>query len=85
MFFGLLLALCAALTPHAAIAGQTPLSLAKAQSFVELDEAWDFGQLPLDNATGHLIFHSVASLLQHWPNTLYRNGKASTSSLFILA
>ncbi|KAJ7451347.1 hypothetical protein FB451DRAFT_1342758 [Mycena latifolia] len=26
------------------------------------------------NATGHLIFDTVNSLLQHWPNTRYRNG-----------
>ncbi|KAG8713716.1 hypothetical protein FRC08_012907 [Ceratobasidium sp. 394] len=26
------------------------------------------------NTTGHLIFNTVSSLLQHWPNTIYRNG-----------
>ncbi|CAE6481521.1 unnamed protein product [Rhizoctonia solani] len=26
------------------------------------------------NTTAHLIFNSVSSLLQHWPNTIYRNG-----------
>ncbi|KAF8609964.1 hypothetical protein BDV93DRAFT_3571 [Ceratobasidium sp. AG-I] len=26
------------------------------------------------NSTMHLIFNSVSSLLQHWPNTIYRNG-----------
>ncbi|CAE6464458.1 unnamed protein product [Rhizoctonia solani] len=26
------------------------------------------------NTTAHLIFSSVSGLLQHWPNTIYRNG-----------
>ncbi|KAJ1310735.1 hypothetical protein OPQ81_009257 [Rhizoctonia solani] len=26
------------------------------------------------NTTAHLIFNSVSGLLQHWPNTIYRNG-----------
>ncbi|KAF8609962.1 hypothetical protein BDV93DRAFT_462584 [Ceratobasidium sp. AG-I] len=26
------------------------------------------------NTTAHYIFNTVSSLLQHWPNTLYRNG-----------
>lgn len=27
------------------------------------------------NTTAHLIFNTVSSLLQHWPNTIYRNGQ----------
>ncbi|KAF9449772.1 hypothetical protein P691DRAFT_811939 [Macrolepiota fuliginosa MF-IS2] len=38
------------------------------------DSTWDLDQRPLANATGHFVFLSVASFLQHWPNTLYRNG-----------
>lgn len=26
------------------------------------------------NTTAHYIFNTVSSLLQHWPNTIYRNG-----------
>ncbi|KAJ7889870.1 hypothetical protein B0H14DRAFT_2497450 [Mycena olivaceomarginata] len=36
---------------------------------------WDDLSAPPDtNWTGHLIFDTVNSLLQHWPNTRYRNG-----------
>jgi hypothetical protein len=27
------------------------------------------------NATGNLIFQSISSLLQHWPNTKHPNGE----------
>ncbi|KAJ7207996.1 hypothetical protein GGX14DRAFT_634767 [Mycena pura] len=35
---------------------------------------WNLNTLPNPNATGHLIFNTVSSLLQHWPNTRYHNG-----------
>jgi hypothetical protein len=36
---------------------------------------WEDIDAPPDaNATGHLIFDTVNSFLQHWPNTRYRNG-----------
>jgi hypothetical protein len=38
------------------------------------DMLWDFQGQPDADATGHLIFDTVGSLLQHWPNTRYRNG-----------
>ncbi|KAG1727699.1 hypothetical protein EDB19DRAFT_1857468 [Suillus lakei] len=38
------------------------------------DELWRFDEYPSENATGNLIFDTVHSLLQHWPNTRYRNG-----------
>ncbi|KAJ3813863.1 hypothetical protein F5876DRAFT_34179 [Lentinula aff. lateritia] len=38
------------------------------------EQQWDFDVPPAENITGHLIFQSVSSLLQHWPNTRYRNG-----------
>jgi hypothetical protein len=37
-------------------------------------EQWRFDEYPPENATGNLIFDTVHSLLQHWPNTRYRNG-----------
>ncbi|KAG2153940.1 hypothetical protein DEU56DRAFT_907406 [Suillus clintonianus] len=37
-------------------------------------EQWKFDEYPLENATGNLIFDTVHSFLQHWPNTRYRNG-----------
>lgn len=37
-------------------------------------EQWNLDEYPPENATGHLIFDTVSSLLQHWPNTRYRNG-----------
>ncbi|GAW04050.1 protein [Lentinula edodes] len=38
------------------------------------EQQWDINVPPFENITGHLIFQSVSSLLQHWPNTRYRNG-----------
>ncbi|KAF8969963.1 hypothetical protein BDZ97DRAFT_1653070 [Flammula alnicola] len=35
---------------------------------------WGFTEEPPKNSTSHLIFDNVRSLLQHWPNTRYRNG-----------
>ncbi|KAI6000132.1 hypothetical protein F5J12DRAFT_928594 [Pisolithus orientalis] len=35
---------------------------------------WNFEDLPSPNATGHLVFETVYSLLQHWSNTRMRNG-----------
>ncbi|KAJ7440943.1 hypothetical protein FB451DRAFT_1355500 [Mycena latifolia] len=35
---------------------------------------WNLETTPDANWTGHLIFDTVSSLLQHWPNTRYRNG-----------
>jgi len=35
---------------------------------------WTFADGPRANLTSHLIFDTVSSLLQHWPNTRYRNG-----------
>jgi hypothetical protein len=36
---------------------------------------WNLDDPPHPNATGHFVFETVNSLLQHWPNTRYRNGK----------
>ncbi|KAF7363139.1 hypothetical protein MVEN_00666400 [Mycena venus] len=35
---------------------------------------WNLETTPDTNWAGHLIFDTVSSLLQHWPNTRYRNG-----------
>ena len=35
---------------------------------------WEWNSAPNPNATDHLIFNSVSSLLQRWPNGLRRNG-----------
>ncbi|KAG9314912.1 hypothetical protein JVU11DRAFT_4020 [Chiua virens] len=37
-------------------------------------EEWSLDKLPNPNATDHLVFETVHSLLQHWPNTRMRNG-----------
>ncbi|KAF8071565.1 hypothetical protein FPV67DRAFT_1481796 [Lyophyllum atratum] len=38
------------------------------------DTTWDLHRPPGVNSTGNLVFDTVNSLLQHWPNTRYRNG-----------
>ena len=40
-------------------------------------EDWSLDTLPNLNITDHLVFETVHSLLQHWPNTRMRNGKRS--------
>ena len=41
-------------------------------------EDWSLDtQPPNPNATDNLVFETVYSLLQHWPNTRMRNGKRS--------
>ncbi|KAG2062666.1 hypothetical protein BDR04DRAFT_878795 [Suillus decipiens] len=37
---------------------------------------WQLDEPPPANDTGHFIFETVNSLLQHWPNTRYRNGQS---------
>jgi len=39
------------------------------------NEDWRLDKLPSPNATDHLVFETVHSLLQRWPNTRMRNGK----------
>jgi hypothetical protein len=62
---------------------QTPLSSHAPLSFytgIEDDlEQWDLGEAPAANATGHLVFETANSLLQHWPNTRYRNGMSENT------
>lgn len=37
-------------------------------------DGWDFTTAPPANSTAQLVFSTTQSLLQHWPNTRYRNG-----------
>ncbi|KAJ7262772.1 hypothetical protein B0H12DRAFT_1012597 [Mycena haematopus] len=37
-------------------------------------DEWNLKTFPSPNATGHLVFDTVSSLLQHWPNTKHHNG-----------
>ncbi|KAJ7728958.1 hypothetical protein DFH07DRAFT_219668 [Mycena maculata] len=66
--------------PYAIRAAQIPF---ETQSVPVLEPLGDLGQDsewknfstgPDANGTSHLIFDTVNSLLQHWPNTRYRNG-----------
>ncbi|TFK69279.1 hypothetical protein BDN72DRAFT_617836 [Pluteus cervinus] len=42
---------------------------------IEVDvDLWNLSARPSVDSTSHLVFDTVASLLQHWPNTRYRNG-----------
>ena len=38
---------------------------------------WSLDKIPNPNATDHLVFETVHSLLQRWPNTRMRNGERS--------
>ena len=40
----------------------------------EVDYDLDWDRAPEPDATGHLIFNTVSSLLQRWPNTVVRPG-----------
>ncbi|KAJ7081125.1 hypothetical protein B0H15DRAFT_855118 [Mycena belliarum] len=52
-----------------------PAAIRATQAAFQSDAQWsDLSASPSPNATGHLIFDTVSSLLQHWPNTRYRNG-----------
>ncbi|KAG2145287.1 uncharacterized protein EDB93DRAFT_512040 [Suillus bovinus] len=52
---------------------QFPVSAAGETSGSKIEQ-WRFDEGPAENATGNLIFDTVHSLLQHWPNTRHRNG-----------
>ncbi|KAJ7716327.1 hypothetical protein DFH07DRAFT_947616, partial [Mycena maculata] len=57
-----------------ALALLTHLSANPAQIPSQMVDSWDLNVPPNINATGHLVFDTVSSFLQHWPNTRYRNG-----------
>ncbi|KAG1754551.1 hypothetical protein EDB19DRAFT_1626144 [Suillus lakei] len=60
------------------LTAQTPLSshapLGIYQDFEPDLGQWDLDEAPAVDATGHLVFDTTNSLLQHWPNTHYRIG-----------
>ncbi|KAG5649347.1 hypothetical protein H0H81_004414 [Sphagnurus paluster] len=58
-------------------AGQIPLALSSTTRWNLQDDnaaSWDLDALPSSNNTSHLLYDTINSLLQHWPNTRYRNG-----------
>ena len=62
-----------------ALAAQVPLTyldnLNQSPELGHISGPWNLDDPPHPNATGHFVFETVNSLLQHWPNTRYRNGK----------
>ncbi|CAK5278241.1 unnamed protein product, partial [Mycena citricolor] len=40
----------------------------------DIGDEWNLKHPPSINSTGHLVFDTVGSLLQHWPNTRYHSG-----------
>ncbi|KAF7365934.1 hypothetical protein MVEN_00468700 [Mycena venus] len=65
--------------PHVAHVTQTPFR--SPSSHTDSNLLWeDLNASPDANATGHLIFDTVASLLQKWPHTCYRNGLVPDAS-----
>ncbi|KAJ6594744.1 hypothetical protein B0H19DRAFT_1284387 [Mycena capillaripes] len=66
--------LCLAISLSCVQAAQIPFENTPVQTWVA-DSRWEnLGAQPDSNATGHLLFETVNSLLQRWPNTQYRNG-----------
>ncbi|KAJ7902722.1 hypothetical protein B0H14DRAFT_1145388 [Mycena olivaceomarginata] len=63
LYFWLLL--LATATCNAIQFNQVPLSA---------PQDWNLNTLPSPNATGHIVFDTVSSLLEHWPNTKYHSG-----------
>lgn len=62
-----------------AVASVRALSARQQASFhsqeTEISVDWD--RAPSSDATGHLIFNSVSTVLQRWPNTIKRPGMSS--------
>ena len=65
-----------------ALAAQVPLGSGHGQVeqypaiFGDEDIAeWNLEKIPNPDTTDHLVFETVHSLLQHWPNTRMRNGE----------
>lgn len=55
-------------------AAQIPLEALPTFNLENDGDNWDISIAPGANVTGHLVFETVNSLMQHWPNTRYRNG-----------
>ncbi|THU84212.1 hypothetical protein K435DRAFT_843773 [Dendrothele bispora CBS 962.96] len=74
LFYGLIFL---GVVPVLNTALQVPLSSPFSTNSAPLSaglEGWDLDIGPNANATGHLVFETVNSLLQEWPNTRYRHG-----------
>ena len=56
------------------LAVHVPSQSRLAQPITETED-WNLTSHPHPEFTGHLIFDTVGALLQHWPNTRYRNSK----------
>ncbi len=60
------------------LGAQIPLSsspIATPGPLIDVDVGqWNLSVGPSADSTSHLVFDTVASLLQEWPNTRYRNG-----------
>lgn len=54
---------------------QAPLQLV----YEGREREWDTE--PDQDATGHLLFNSVSSLMQRWPNTVVRPGECAVSDV----
>jgi len=65
--------------PFAVLATAIPYGDPHAQSRMgsnaDSGVSWNLAKGPGINSTSNLVFETVNSLLQHWPNTRYRNGK----------
>ena len=69
-----------------ALAVQVPLSSAyhgQAGRHLLGNEEWSLDRVPNPNATDHLVFETVSSFLQHWPNTRMRNGRQPPLPAFL--
>ena len=62
-------------------AAQVPLAALPSGSIDDSDALmnWRMDEPPNVNSTGHLVFETVNSLLQRWPNTRMRNGETLVS------
>lgn len=75
--------------PHDTPAEQRVFStstLSKSESDDMAGREWKWDAKPDPDETGNYIFHSLHSLVQHWPHTRYRNGalvKFSLCSLYL--
>ncbi|KAJ6482113.1 hypothetical protein C8R47DRAFT_1133954 [Mycena vitilis] len=59
---------------HAVQSAQVPLVSGDDWSLNNAGDDWNLNTLPNVNSTGHLVFDTISSLLQHWPNTKYHSG-----------
>ncbi|KAI0060141.1 hypothetical protein BV25DRAFT_985684 [Artomyces pyxidatus] len=58
--------------------GAASMALPGSSSQVTFTAPMSWDSPPNPDATHHLVFNTVSSLLQRWPNTIYRNGHTVT-------